>query len=37
MAYRYADHRRVLLTAWNAAELAGKIAAEEKENGWPSR
>jgi hypothetical protein len=30
MAYRYADHRRVLLTAWTEAELRQKIRDEEQ-------
>jgi len=28
-AYRQVDHQRVLLSAWNAAELRMKIAQEE--------
>jgi hypothetical protein len=31
MAYRYTDHRRVLLTAWTEAELRQKIRAEEQQ------
>ncbi len=29
MAYRYTDHRRVLLTAWTEAELSARIREEE--------
>lgn len=30
MAYRQVDHQRVLLSAWNAAELSNKIRTEEE-------
>ena len=30
MAYRYTDHRRVLLTAWTEAELSARIREEEE-------
>ena len=31
MAYRYTDHRRVLLTAWTEAELSARIREEEQQ------
>jgi hypothetical protein len=30
MAYRYTGHRRVLLTAWTAAELSTRISEEDR-------
>jgi hypothetical protein len=33
MAYRYTGHRRVLLTAWTAAELSARISEEDRTTG----